>query len=279
LRDDKSVCQDKSMTFDPRLNIRTCENALGFELGADVFGPEPEYRRLDSIRNSLQDPQCDGPDPVYAIVMDVGKEGHREELRKRMLLFGVVTYAAGRLGKEPVRSQGHIHRVAAHSGWSPPEIYEIWAGRAIVYMQESAADDPGRCFAVTAEPGQIVVVPPGWAHATVSASPDVPLTFGAWCDRDYGFEYEQVRAHRGLAWYACFDDHGRLAWHRNTSYIPTELSLGAARDYQELGLQKDSPIYAQFEKDPETVQWVSEPARFAELWPDFTPCRVDLAHD
>ena len=267
------------MTFDPGLNIRTRENYLGFDFGADVFGPEPEYRRLDSIRNSLQDSQCNGPDPVYAIVMDVGKKRHREELRKRMLLFGVVTYAAGRLGKEPVRSQGHIHRVAAHSGWSPPEIYEIWAGRAIVYMQESTSDDPGPCFAVTAEPGQIVVVPPGWAHATLSASPDVPLTFGAWCDRDYGFEYEQVRAHRGLAWYACFDDHGRLAWHRNASYIPTELSLGAARDYPELGLQKDSPIYAQFEKDPETVQWVSEPARFAERWPDFTPCRVDLAHD
>ena len=132
------------MTFDPGLNIRTRENPLGFDFGADVFGPEPEYRRLDSIRNSLQDSQCNGPDPVYAIVMDVGKERHREELRKRMLLFGVVTYAAGRLGKEPVRSQGHIHRVAAHSGWSPPEIYEIWAGRAIVYMQESASDDPGR---------------------------------------------------------------------------------------------------------------------------------------
>ena len=142
---------------------------MGFAYGAGVFGPAPERRSLDAIRRSLRDPDCAGPDPVYAIAMDVGREEHRPELRDRHLLFGVVTYAAGRLGEEPVRSQGHVHKVATRSGWSPPELYEIWAGRAVVYMQERAADDPGRCFAIEAGPGEVVVVPPGWAHATVSA--------------------------------------------------------------------------------------------------------------
>src|SRR6202167_5312917 len=84
-------------------------------------------------------------------------------------LFGVVVYASGRLGDEPVRSQGHIHAIAPHCGWSTPEVFEIWEGRAIVYAQESAEDDPGRCFAVTAGPGDKVVVPPGWAHAVINA--------------------------------------------------------------------------------------------------------------
>ena len=43
------------------------------------------------------------------------------------------------------------------------------------------------------------MVPPGWAHATVSASAGEPMTFGAWCDREYGFEYDEVRARGGLA--------------------------------------------------------------------------------
>ena len=38
-------------------------------------------------------------------------------------------------------------------------------------MQERAADDPGRCYAIEAGPGEVVVVPPGWAHATVSVDP------------------------------------------------------------------------------------------------------------
>ncbi len=259
------------MKFDPGFDIRVRRQPLGFDFGPGVFGPEPEYRSLDSIRQNLYDADCTGPDPVYAILMDVGKEQHRDELKKRMLLFGVVTYAAGRLGKEPVRSQGHIHRVAAHSGWSPPEIYEIWSGRAVVYMQESVCDDPGRCFAVTAEPGDVVVVPPRWAHATLSASAEEPLTFGAWCDRDYGFEYEQIRARHGLAWYALFNAAGQLSWHKNPAYIPKELSIGPPRECSDLGLKAGTPIYEQFENDPDSVQWVSDPARLIKAWQHFTP--------
>jgi glucose-6-phosphate isomerase len=189
-----------------------------------------------------------------------------------MLLFGVVTYAAGRLGKEPVRSQGHVHRVSGHSGWAPPEIYEIWSGRAVIYMQEFAADDPGRCFAVLAEAGDNVVVPPGWAHASLSASPETTFTFGALCDREYGFEYEQVRRRRGLAWYALLNDAGELEWRRNSAYLPRELIVGPPREYRELGLRKGVPLYSQFQDDPAAVQWVSEPQRMAEIWPDFIPC-------
>ena len=264
------------MIFDPGLDIRVRPHPLGFEFGPGVFGPNPEYRSLDSIRKCLYDPSCDGPDPVYAIVMDVGKREHRQELQKRMLLFGVVTYASGRLGKEPVRSQGHVHRVATHSNWSPPELYEIWAGRAVIYMQEYAADDPGRCFAVTAGPGDVVVVPPGWAHATLSADPETPLTFAAWCDREYGFAYEQVRVRGGLAWYAFLDASGGLEWCRNPRYVKTELCLGAPRDYRELGLEKGTPIYVQFEKNPATVQWISEPVTPAREWERFMPCHPEL---
>ena len=260
------------MMFDPGLNIHVNARTLGFSFGPGIFAPPVEYRMLDAIRPSLRDPDCTGPDPVYAIAMDVGKSEHREELKKRMLLYGLVSYAAGRLGKEPVRSQGHVHCVAAHSGWSPPEIYEIWAGRTVVYMQEFAADDPGRCFAVTARPGDIVVVPPGWAHGALSASQESPLTLAAWCDRDYGFQYDKVRARRGFAWYALLNNRGQLEWQRNPRYASRELIIGPPDSYQKLSLQKGVPIYTQFERNPETVQWVSEPARMSGVWPDFSPC-------
>jgi hypothetical protein len=47
------------------------------------------------IRASLQDPLSSGPEELYAIVMDVGLNTDREEIVKRNLLFGAVTYAAG----------------------------------------------------------------------------------------------------------------------------------------------------------------------------------------
>jgi len=256
------------LPFDPKLGVRSRGDDLQFVYDEGVFGPQPEFRRLD-IRRSLRDPQCHGPDPVYSIVMDVGRREHREELQRRMLLFGVVIYAAGQLGEEPVRSQGHIHAVAPHCGWSTPELFEIWEGRAIIYAQESAGDNPGRCFAVTANPGDKVVVPPGWAHTVINADPANRMMFGAWCDRQYGFVYDAIRAHKGLAWFPVLDAQQSIRWEPNPSYQPSKLSIRNPRGYPELGLQSDIPMYEQFATNPESVQWISEPARVASVWRAF----------
>ena len=259
------------MQFNPGFDITPTTAPLGFKYGDDCFGPEVENRTLDSIRKSLLDPECDGPEVVYTIAMDVGKKKHLDILKERMLLFGVVTYAAGRLGREPVRSQGHIHKISSHSGWSPPEVYEIWSGKAIIYMQEYADDNPGRCFAVTAEVGDVVIVPPGWAHATISADPAHPLTFGAWCDREYGFEYDKVRAHKGLAWFPLLDDKGEISWNPNSNYEHSELVEKRPGDYSALGIVSGEPIYATFAKNPDLFQYVSKPYRKEEEWNNFIP--------
>jgi glucose-6-phosphate isomerase, archaeal len=260
------------MNFDPGLNIHPTEHPLGFEYGNDCFGPKVENRKLDDIRKSLRDPNCAGPDVVYSIAMDVGKTKDQPTLQKMMLLYGVVTYAAGKLGDEPVRSQGHIHKKSSHSGWSPPELYEIWSGKAIIYMQEYAKDKPGRCFAVYAGPGDTVVVPPEWAHATISADPNVPLTFGAWCDREYGFLYDDVRAHGGLAWYPLINAGGEIEWKANANYHSSELTIKQPEDYSaSLQIINSLPIYTQFEQDPGKFQWVSQPVLKADVWENFFP--------
>src|SRR5258708_25742595 len=94
-----------------------------------------------------------------------------------MLLLGVVAYASGQLGDEPVRSQGHVHSIAYHCGWSTPELFEIWEGRAIVYAQEFAGDDPGLCYAVSAGPGGQGGVSPGWGPCVVNGDPQRVLVF------------------------------------------------------------------------------------------------------
>lgn len=250
----------------------TMNEAMLFEYGSDCFGPQPELRTLDSIRASLMDPLCDGPQTVYSIIMDVGNRQHRKVLQERMLLFGVVGYAAGKLGHEPVRSQGHIHKISSHSGWSPPEVYEIWQGKAIIYMQEYADDDPGKCYAVMAHKGEVVIVPPTWAHATISAEPATPLVFGAWCDREYGFEYDKVQAHHGLAWYPLLSEENTITWQANPHYKKSEIIIKKPRDYyKDFLIEKGIPIYTQFERDPERFQFVSKPQLKVDRWKGFIP--------
>ncbi len=259
------------MNFYPGFDIHPTADPMGFTYGPGVFGPEVDNRTLESIRKSLHNPDCHGPDPVYAIAMDVGKSEHLPMLAQCHLLYGAVTYAAGRLGDEPVRSQGHIHRISPYSGWSTPEVYEIWSGKAIIYMQETASDQPGRCFAIFAEPGDVVIVPPGWAHATISAGPDQPLTFGAWCDREYGFEYEDVRRHKGLAWFPIINAKGETGWSKNPNYLDCELTLKAPERYSQFGIEPGKAIYSQFEEDPERFLFVTQPQIMATIWKEFIP--------
>ncbi|MDI9590881.1 MAG: glucose-6-phosphate isomerase family protein [Acidobacteriota bacterium] len=252
---------DVTSTFDP----------LGFVYGPESFGPEPELRTLDAIRSSLLDPTSTGPEVVYAIAMDVGNNRDRQAIVSRNLLFGVVTYARGRVGREPVRSQGHVHTPSPSCGSSTCEVYEIWSGRACIYMQETAEDDPGRCFAVFAGPGEVVVVPPTWAHAAINADVSRNLTFGAWCVRDYGFDYEGVRGHGGMAWFPICEDDGSIGFVRNPRYHPSTLVQKTPEDYEKLGIERDVPIYRQFEQDPDRFLFVSNPRMAEAAWQRFTP--------
>lgn len=124
--------------FNSGFDIKPLYDPLGFEYDQNVFGPIVENRSLDAIRKNLMDPDCTGPDIVYTIAMDVGRKEDKENMLKRNLLYGVVTYAKGKLGKEPVRSQGHIHAISPSCQMSTCEVYEIWTGAAYIYMQESA---------------------------------------------------------------------------------------------------------------------------------------------
>lgn len=259
------------MFFDPGFKIYPITSPLGFLYGDDVFGPVLELRTLDAIRPSLRDPQCDGPDPVYAIAMDVGRNQDRGLILQHQLLYGAVTYASGQLGEEPVRSQGHIHKESSPSGWSTPEVYEIWSGKAIILMQETAKEQPGQCFAVSAGPGEVVIVPPYWAHATISASREEVLSFGAWCVRDYGFIYDEVRARGGLAWYPVLDEDGWITWHHNMHYRHAELIRKTPETYSALGLVPGVSIYRQFIADPAVFAFVSHPERAAGIWHNFVP--------
>jgi len=260
------------MEFYPGFDIKIEKAGMGFCYGNNVFGPTPEMRSLESIRPSMRDPLCTGPAQVYAIAMNVGKTEDMSDLKNRGLLYGAVTYAKGRLGKEPVRSQGHIHKKSPRCGWSTPEVYEIWQGKAIILMQEKAEDDPGRCFAVSASAGQVVIVPPDWAHATISADPQSTLTFGAWCDRDYGFEYTGVRAHKGMAFYPLLDEAGTLYWEHNPNYAEKiTLIEKSPEDYTQLGLKKGISIYEQYQADKEVFSFVYAPDKFKKVWKNFIP--------
>lgn len=258
------------MKYYPGFDIQPTYYPLGFQYGKGVFGPDVENRNLDAIRKNLMDPNCDGPEIVYSIAMDVGNEKDKSKMLERNLLYGAVTYAKGTLGKEPVRSQGHIHAISQSCGMSTCEVYEIWSGEAYIYMQETAKDNPGRCYAVHAKPGDVVIVPPGWAHSTIVADTSQNMSFGAWCVRDFGFDYVDVRAHKGVAWFPVVEGK-EIKFVKNEEYTVDNIIVKNPREYTEFGIQKGVPIYQQFVDNPDLFLFVSQPQIGKEKWENFIP--------
>lgn len=257
--------------IDVGFDISLDNKNMNFEYGKNVFGPEVERRRLDDIRSSLKDPTADGPEVLYAIAMDVGNLADKKDLVERNLLYGAVIYAAGSIGKEPVRSQGHIHAVSPSIGMSTPEVYEIWEGKAIIYMQETAEDDPGRCYAVVAQPGDVVLVPPSWAHCTINADVTTNMAFGAWCVRDYGFDYTGVRAHGGVAYYPIIQEDTSISFEPNKLYQAQDLIIKAPNSYEQFGIEKGVSIYKQYQKNKALFDFVKDPRITTDLWKNFEP--------
>lgn len=258
--------------IDTGLGITFDESSHEFIYPSSVFGPsQAEQRYLKDILQSLADHKATGSEIVYSIAMDVGLERDRADLLERELLFGVVAYAKGSIGEEPVKSQGHIHSISKACQMSTPEVYEIWSGEAIIYMQERATDDPGRCYAVRAKAGEVVIVPPGWAHCTINASRSEKMIFGAWCVRDFGFEYEDVRAHNGLAYYPKFDAQGTIVWDQNPSYRSDKLVEKSPREYTEFMIESDLPIYQQYQQDKNKFDFVVRPDLCKEKWENYLP--------
>lgn len=258
-------------SFDPGFSIKPDFDTMNFIYGEDTFGPVTEKRYLDDIRGSLSDPNADGPALVYSVAMDVGKKKHLRDLREKNLLYGAMIYAGGRIGYEPVRSQGHIHAVSASCGCSTPEVYEIWSGEAIIYMQERAEKDAGQAYAIHARPGDVVIVPEGWAHCTINASNGGKMTFGAWCVRDYGFDYTGIRAHGGIAFFPYYASSNELSWKRNETYSDAVLHHISAPDYSALGLVKGVPIYTQYENNPDLFRFVADPSLYPEKTGKYVP--------
>ena len=216
-------------------------------------------RRLDEVRGLLQDPAATGPDHLYTIYMDVRVPGVGDTLRANGLGYGAVVYNHGALGREALRSQGHVHSVAPDTGVGYSELYEIWHGRALVYMQDSATADVGDVIVVEAGPGHKVAIPPGWAHATVNVG-DGPMAFGAVYALDARLLYEPLRRLQGTAHYVLSD--GSLEPNPRYRSLP-QARRCAPHELPEVGVASGRPALA---GDAARLAFVARPERHPQLW-------------
>lgn len=239
--------------------VRLDGQALRLGFGSGVVTAPVSVRRVAEVRPALRDPDANGPDPLYSIYMDIRVPLVTEALAARGLGYGAVVFNHGSLGGEAVRSQGHVHSVSAATGVAYSELYEVWHGRGLVYMQDAASSDLTDVIVVEAGPGDKVAIPPGWAHATANLG-NGPLVFGAVYALEARLLYDPLRALRGMAHYLLAD--GSLEPNPRYPRVPPARCCAPHR-LREQGLEGGRPALL---ADASRLDFVSHPERHPDLW-------------
>jgi glucose-6-phosphate isomerase, archaeal len=242
------------------LRLRPGTIDLGF--GPSVVHPDGERRSLDAVRPMLSDPGASGPDLLYTIYMDIGEAADVPALRQQGLLYGTVVYNQGSVGRERLRSQGHIHSAKAGTRLRYSEVYEFWTGHGFVYLQKECAPHVTRALLVPVGPGDKVIVPLGWVHLVVAGADDI-VSFGAWCARENKLEYSQLRSLGGPAHFMLSD--GTVVANPRYEHVP-EVETVAPRDLPLLGLPYDRPIYTSWRRDPALFDFLPRPELVRDAW-------------
>jgi len=126
-------------------------------------------------------------------------------------------------------------------------------------MQDSATADVEDVIVVETGPGDKVVIPPGWAHATVNLG-DTPMAFGAVYALDAQLLYEPLRKLQGTAHYVLAD--GTLEPNPRYRAVP-EARRQAPHEIPGHGIRHGRPALS---GDLSLLDLVSRPERYPAVW-------------
>ncbi len=254
----------------------------GLPLGLDdagqmVFGPdvvvdESKARLVDELVPVAMEPEaCRGNREVaYYMANGVYRRGDAGRLADLPFRYELTLIPERRIGREYVKTFGHIHTPEPQSGLAWCEVCEVLVGTAHFIYQTLDPSEPGATLAyyVEARAGEKILVPPDLDHATINPGPG-PLVFSDVVALGIGGNYDRFRATRGAAYYEVVDG-GQPRFVANPAYrrVPP-LRQVAVRDYPALDLTRDEPLYTAFLRGrAEKWGFLADPRLFASSFRD-----------
>ena len=206
--------------------------------GWDGDLPGPTVRTMEEMRPVLADPSCRHPDPLYFMYRDLAKtDADWTWLHGHSLRFDLTVIPPADLCGEWVKTKGHYHPKNA-AGVGYPEIYEVIGGRAHYLLQSRALDD---VVLVSAEEGDIVIIPPDYGHITINPSGNETLIMANIVSTAFQSEYAEYEKRAGAAYYEMRDGEFR----KNPRYPATPV-IRHLRPRSGTGIHRilDPPLYS-----------------------------------
>ncbi len=181
-------------------------------------------------------------------------------MREHGLRYDITVIPPRMLGCEFVKTAGHYHPIVPGTGVTFPEIYEVLSGEAHYVMQMPEGNKIKDVVLVKANPGDKVIIPPGYGHLTINASNKV-LKMANWVARDFESVYAPIKEMGGGAYFIL--ENGIV---RNSHYIEVpEIRELNPTNVREAGLQKNREMYG-LVRDMKKLEFLTKPQEYAWLF-------------
>ncbi len=181
---------------------------------------------------------------VYYMFRDLAKsDSELEAIKAHHLRYDITVIPPAMLGSEYIKTVGHYHPRVPGTNIYYPEIYQVLEGSATYLLQKVKSGEEDLVLdvvVITAEKGDLVLVPPGYGHVTINAS-DKTLEMANWVCRDFSSVYEPIKRLSGASYFLLKDGFVKNPLYRNTPPIRhlkpfecDELRLGSGESMYEL---------------------------------------------
>jgi glucose-6-phosphate isomerase len=167
-------------------------------LGWEGELPEPSVRTIEEMRPVLADAGCACESPLYFMYRDLARsDADWRWMHDHHLRYDLTVIPPRDLCGEYVKTKGHYHPDNPR-GVGYPEIYEVLEGSVHYLLQSRKLDDVAL---VSADAGDIVIIPPGYGHVSINPSPDRALAMANIVSTAFESEYGEYEALHGAAYY------------------------------------------------------------------------------
>ncbi len=191
-------------------------------------------------------------------------------LARAHLAFAFVLVPPLKVGREYAKTQGHYHPAMPGSRMSYPEVYTHYYGRLYLLMQRREAGQAAHlddCVLIDLQPGQSIMVPPGYAHILINPSNQPALMAGLYCP-DFTANYAPIRNLAGAAYYLVDEDgHERSLVNERYAHAPALQRLVDVTGTRFAPPDGDRPLWSSFQHAPDCYRILTETAAAERYFP------------
>jgi len=168
----------------------------------DLTKIKPDIRYLDDVRKVLYDQDWSGKTDNFELYYMYRKLKIENEL-----VYNITVIPAKMLGKEFMKTKGHVH--IGNYG----ETYTVLEGEAIFFMQKTNGNIVEDVYAVETKKGETAVIKGGYGHITINPSKNQDLKTEDWSSVNCRSDYSLFEKLQGGCYY-----YTEAGWIKNHNY-------------------------------------------------------------